>query len=66
MKRPHLSAIIETLQFHGHTIRWYHSCSKIIIERYDEFTFSPRDAEDQRLAKEMINLDYDILVLSAK
>lgn len=64
MKRPHLSSILETLEFHGHVIRWYHNLSKIVIERYDEFTFNPRDAEDQRLAKEMANLDYDILLLN--
>lgn len=50
----------------GHIIEYSISGANIGVSRYDEFTFKKGDKIDQGLAKEMMNLDYDILWLKAQ
>lgn len=53
----------------GHEIDFHYHVSsnkrKIIIDKYDSLNFKT-NFEDQQLAREMLNLDYDILCLQTK
>lgn len=53
----------------GHVIDYHYTVScnirSIVIDKYDEFKIK-KTKEDQRIAREMINLDYDILCFETK
>ena len=58
-----LSSKLEHLKAYGHKITYHKSGGKYIITRYDEFSFV-NTKEDQDLAREMLNLDFEILLLN--
>ena len=61
-KGVHWKRKILYLQLLGHDIVYKIDYRKYVFLRYDEFTFKNNE-EDQALAREMINLDYDTLMI---
>lgn len=56
---------VKVLRENGHHVV-YHGGSSYTFYEYDQFKFNGNDKEDQALAREMINLDYDIIMLKAE
>ena len=56
---------VKVLRENGHHVV-YHGSGSYTFYEYDQFKFNGNDKEDQALAREMINLDYDIIMLKAK
>jgi len=56
---------VKVLRENGHHVV-YHGGGSYTFYEYDQFKFNGTDKEDQALAREMINLDYDIIMLKAE